>query len=185
MAHITASVEYGMHSLLWLATADGAPVSCRDLAQLQGLSSSFLAKIFAKLEKAGIVGATEGIRGGYRLARKPKDISFLDVVDAIEGAKPLFNCEEIRDRCALFEGAAPAWATDGVCSVHAVMLRAEKAMRSELARQSLAELAQAVNRKAPSDFAGEVQAWIGERIDGRIKKPDAARAVGPIEGSSP
>lgn len=172
MAHLTASVEYGMHSLLWLATADGGPVSSRDLAELQDLSPSFLAKIFAKLEKAGLVRATEGVRGGYQLARKPEDISFLDVVDAIEGEKPLFDCQEIRGRCALFVGEPPAWATNGVCSVHAVLLRAEKAMRDELASQSLASLAEAVGRKAPASFAGEVRTWIGGRMTARTQRSD-------------
>lgn len=170
MAHLTASVEYGLHSLLWLVNAQGAPLSSRDLAEFQGLSQSFLAKIFAKLEKAGILDATEGVRGGYLLARKPEDISFLEVVDAIEGEKPLFDCQNIRGRCALFSDSPPAWAMNGVCSVHAVMLRAEKAMRDELARVSLADLSRAVDRKAPPDFAGEVTAWLDHRIELRGRK---------------
>jgi len=174
MAHLTASVEYGMHSLLWLTTANGAPVSSRDLAEFQGISPSFLAKIFAKLEKAGIVDATEGVRGGYLLARKPEEISFLEIVDAIEGRKPLFDCQDIRGRCTLFGDDPPDWAMHGTCSIHAVMLRAEKAMREELARQSLAELAQAVGRKAPPSFAGKVQGWLNERISNRTQRSDAA-----------
>src|SRR6202008_2714858 len=129
----TASVEYGLHSLLWLIDAGPDPLSCRDLAEFQGLSPTFLAKIFAKLEKAGILQATEGVRGGYVLGRAPDEISFLEVVDAIEGRKPLFDCQEIRGRCVLFGEAPPGWAMRGVCSVHAVMLRAEKAMRESLA----------------------------------------------------
>src|SRR3954468_12135682 len=99
MAHLTTSVEYGIHCLLWLADSGGKPLSSRDLAELQGISPSFLAKIFPKLEKAGIVEASEGVRGGYRLARSPEKISVLQVVDAIEGEKPLFDCLEIRRRC--------------------------------------------------------------------------------------
>ena len=55
------------------------------------------------------------------------------IIDAIEGHKPLFECQEIRQRCAVFDTAAPDWATSGVCGVHQVMLKAEKAMRDELA----------------------------------------------------
>ena len=66
MAHLTVSVEYGIHCLLWLAGPDRAPVSSRDLAELQGISTSFVAKIFPKLEKAGIVRSSEG---GLRKAR--------------------------------------------------------------------------------------------------------------------
>ena len=143
MAHMTVNVEYGIHSLLWLVGSGDTPVSSRDLADLQGISHSLLAKIFPKLEKAGIVRASEGVRGGYLLARAPEKISFLDIVDAIEGRKPLFDCQNIRVRCALFSSPPPRWATNGLCSIHAMMLRAEKAMRDTLAGQTLGELASA------------------------------------------
>ena len=171
MAHLTVSVEYGVHCLLWLAGSGETPLSSRDLADLQGISHSFLAKIFPRLEKAGIVRASEGVRGGYLLARAPETISVLEIVDAIEGRKPLFDCQEIRGRCAVFGTEPPKWATGGVCSIHAVMLRAEKAMRDSLAGQSLADLTDAVGRKAPTDFSAEVETWIGDRTRSRIRRP--------------
>ncbi|MFS8113831.1 Rrf2 family transcriptional regulator [Rhizobium jaguaris] len=170
MAHVTVSVEYGLHSLLWLA-GSATPVSSRDLAEFQGISPSFVAKIFPKLEKAGIVRASEGVHGGYLLARKPGDITILDVVDAIEGEKPLFDCQEIRGRCALFGDRPPGWATAGTCAIHAVMLRAEKAMRDSLASQTLADVAGIVDRKAPADFSNDVRDWLGGRIKSRARKP--------------
>jgi Rrf2 family protein len=108
MAHLTVSVEYGIHCLLWLVTSGDVPLSSRDLAEVQGISHSLVAKIFPKLEKAGIVRASEGVRGGYVLARPAEKISFLQIVDAIEGRKPLFDCQEIRGRCAVFDNAPPA-----------------------------------------------------------------------------
>jgi len=167
MAHLTVSVEYGIHCLLWLVDAGDTPLSSRDLAELQGISPSFVAKIFPKLEKAGIVAACEGIRGGYRLACPPEEISFLHIVDAIEGAKPLFDCQEIRGRCAVFGDTAPDWATRGVCGVHEVMLKAEQAMRDELAAHTLAEVSTVFRRKAPEAFVAEVRDWTSTRADNR------------------
>lgn len=163
MAHLTSSVEYALHCLLWLVDAGERPLSSRDLADLQGLSPSFVAKILPRLEKAGLVCASDGVRGGYRLARAADAISFLDVVDAIEGDKPLFDCQEIRARCAVFGDRAPAWATRGVCGIHAVMLQAERAMRDTLAGHSLADAARGVARKAPAAFAGDVRGWLEGR----------------------
>jgi Rrf2 family protein len=171
MAHLTVSVEYGIHCLLWMVHSGDKPLSCRDLADFQGISHSFLAKIFPKLEKAGIVRASEGVRGGYVLARAPEEISFLQIVDAIEGRKPLFDCQEIRGRCAVFDNAPPAWATGGVCAVHVVMLQAEKAMRDTLARQSLGALSQALAGKTPPEFGVAVGSWLGSRIERRARKP--------------
>lgn len=170
MAHITSSVEYGIHCLLWLVDPGSGQPSSRDLAELQGISPSFVAKIFPRLEKAGIVQAAAGVRGGYRLARDPADITVLDIVDAIEGDKPLFDCQEIRDRCAVFDGNAPAWATAGVCEIHAVMLRAEQAMRESLARETLAGIAAVVERKVPKAFPIEVRGWLHERTEGRASR---------------
>src|SRR3546814_671932 len=85
MVDLCASVEYGLHCLLGLRDAVEPPRSARDLALFQGISPSFVAKIFSKLEKAGIVEAAEWVRGCYRLAREPEAISVLELVDAIEG----------------------------------------------------------------------------------------------------
>lgn len=180
MAHLGTRVEYGLHCLLWLAEPGAAAASSRDLAELQGVSPSFVAKIFPRLEKAGIVSATPGIHGGYRLARPAAQISVLAVVDAIEGRKPLFECQEIRSRCTLFKGRAPAWSTQGVCAIHAVMLRAELRMRDELAGTSLADLAGTVARKAPAGLDGEVRVWLGDRLQARLK---ARASDGPARGT--
>lgn len=169
MAHITVSVEYGIHGLLWLVD-DGRALSSREIAEIQGISPSFLAKIFPKLEKAGIVAASEGVRGGYRLARPASEISFLEIVDAIEGDKPLFDCQEVRGRCALFGGDAPEWATSGTCAIHAVMLQAEKAMREALAAQTLGEVAARFGRKAPESFFTDFREWAGDRQNSRTAR---------------
>lgn len=174
MAHLGSSVEYSLHCLLWLVDPASGQPSSRDLAELQGVSPSFLAKIFPKLEKAGIVRASEGLRGGYRLARSPESISVLDVVDAVEGDKPLFECQEVRGRCAIFGGKPPAWSLDGVCTIHAVMLRAQRSMRQELAQTSLADLAATVEKKAPAGFPEKVQRWFEGRVDARIEAKGAS-----------
>lgn len=185
MSHLGSSVEYALHCLLWLVDPASGQPSSRDLAEFQGLSPSFLAKVFPKLEKAGIVCASAGLLGGYRLGREPADISVLDVVDAVEGVKPLFECQQIRSRCAVFEDRPPKWATSGVCGIHAVMLRAEQSMRRELARTSLADLAAGVGAKMPSSFPAEVQVWFEGRVGKRIEakaastQPGLTRKTGP------
>jgi Rrf2 family protein len=172
MAHITTSVEYGLHSLFWMIGSETTPLSIRELAELQVLSPTFLAKIFPKLEKAGIVRASEGVRGGYVLARSPEEITFLEVVDAIEGEKPLFDCQNIRSQCPLYGDKPPGWVMKGVCEVHAVMLRAEKAMRDALQSQSLADALRVFERRnPPPEFTAAVQKWMGDKIAARTRKP--------------
>lgn len=165
MSHFSVGVEYGLHCLLYLA---GPPTgvdaaSVRDLAELQDLSTDYVAKLFTKLHKAGLAVATEGKKGGFRLAKPAHAISVLDVVHAIDGPKPLFDCREIRARCAVFEGYAPRWATSGVCAIHAVMQDAQARMDEVLAAQTLADLAASVGAKAPRSFAPSVVQWIEAR----------------------
>jgi Rrf2 family protein len=169
MAHLTTSVEYAIHGLMSLVDSE-RPLSARDIAELQGTSASYLAKIFPKLEKAGIVAASEGVRGGYVLARRPEDVSYLDVIDAVEGIKPLFECQDIRGRCAVFDGSPPDWAMRGTCGIHAAMLRAEKAMRDSLAQVNLAQTAQGFEKKAPASYFAQVGEWLDERHSGRTKR---------------
>lgn len=169
MAHVSVAVEYGLHCLLFLVGGpeNGGTASARDVAELQGVSPEYVAKIFTRLQKAGLVVASEGIDGGFGLARSAAEISVLDVVDAIDGRKPLFDCQNIRLQNAVFEGKPPAWAGRGVCAIHAVMLDAEKKMRDALAAQSLAAIAGRFVKVAPPEFGEAVVTWLTVRKQGR------------------
>ena len=167
MAYWGTSVEYSLHCLVWLVHEPSTPISSRELAQMQGVSVSFVAKLLPRLERAGIVHSAGGISGGYRLRRPAREITVLAVIDAVEGRKRLFDCQNIRSRCVLFAGNPPSWATDGVCRVHAVMIRAESMLRAELSRTTLADLAAGANW--PSGFAENAGRWFSERSSDREK----------------
>lgn len=165
MSHISTGVEYALHCLLFLAGRPGGAdeASVKDLADLQGLPADYMAKLFTKLSKAALVRATEGVRGGFALARAPSAISVLDVVDAIDGGKALFECREVRQRCAVFEGNEPDWSGVPPCTIHAVMLSAEQRMREELASHTLADLAHRVATVTPPAYNQSVVRWLDTR----------------------
>ena len=72
----SVGVEYALHCLVYLInTSSKESVGIKDLAEFQGLSETFLSKVFGKLSKVGIVNSVP-CKGGYRLAKSPEDISF-------------------------------------------------------------------------------------------------------------
>jgi Rrf2 family protein len=169
MAFYGAAVEYALHTLLNLAAAPaGTAPSARDLAEFQRLPLAYVRKLLTRLEKAGLVAATEGRRGGWRLARDPARITTLDVAEAAEERTALFECREIRARCALWtDSARPRAATAGVCEIHAVMLKAESSMRRELAGTSLADILRRVEAKRSAAAAAAIPAWFEGRSAAR------------------
>ena len=127
------------------------------------MSPEYVAKLFTKLQKAGLVVATEGAHGGFRLARKPEEISVLEVVRAIDGDKPLFECREIRERCVVASELPHSDVPREVCSIHAIMLEAETRMREVLASHTLGEIAATVAAKVPAAYTDAIAKWLGER----------------------
>lgn len=178
MSLYSAGVEYGIHCLIFLVDelGESREASVRDLADLQGVPQEYLAKVFTKLAKAKLVVATEGVRGGFKLARPSDEITVLDIVTAIDGHKLIFDCREVRDRCALFGSSPPAWAQKGTCSIHAVMLTAQKRMEEALAQQTILDIARRVGRKAPPDFSAQIGSWMSERRDNK----SGGCSLGPV-----
>lgn len=168
-----AGVEYALHTLVNLGSAPaGVAPSARDLAEFQKLPVPYVRKLLTQLEKAGLVVGAEGVRGGWRLSRPPAKISALDVADAVAGREPLFDCREIRARCALWDDALPPRAAvSGVCSIHAVMMAGERAMRDELAAHTLADIAQRVAAKSSAGARLRVAEWFATRYAGRRSEP--------------
>ena len=162
MSHFGVGVEYGLHILTQLARFQPLkPPSNRALAEFQGIPAAYLAKVMTSLEKAGIVEASEGKGGGYHLARAPKSITFLEVVDAIEGRKSLFECTEVRQRCVLYGGKPPPSVTANTCAIHAVMIAAERRMREKLADVTVADIAHPLSAKTSSEVKQKAVEWFG------------------------
>ncbi len=161
-----AGAEYALHSLLVLAASD-VPLSVADLAAYQHLPERFLAKVFSRLKRAGLVSGIEGIAGGFVLARPAERIRVLDVLDAVDPGRRVFACAEVRRGYAVFDGTPPEWATHGPCRIHHFMSEAEAALRTFLATKTVADLGDELADKAPASFATESEAWFGERRAGR------------------
>ena len=93
---ITAQEEYGLRCLLQLAQADPeAGMQVKEIASQEGLSPAYVEKLLRLMAKAGIIHSARGVHGGYRLNRKPGEISLREVVKAL-GSIP--TTDEICDR---------------------------------------------------------------------------------------
>lgn len=128
------ATNYALHIMVhFAASSSNQKVSVQHLAEKQGLSPSYLSKILTKLTKAGMIESSPGVNGGYKLTPNWKDISFLDVIHAIEGSASLF------DGCL---NGNPN------CHIQKVMISAEEKMEEELRQQKISDLV----KQSPSFF---------------------------------
>ncbi len=161
----SVGVEYAIHCLLYMVNLEeGESVGIRDLATFQGVSETYLSKVFAKLSKSGIIKSLPGAKGGYALAGHAEEITFWDVVEAVEGREPFFQCAEIRQNNVLLDKKnLPDTYTKCPCLIKVVMLEAENEMKNYLSKKTLAWLYDEVyNKKLPKDMEKEMIEWFGK-----------------------
>jgi len=158
---ISGGLEWAVHCCVVLSVAD-EPVPAATLAELHDVSTTYLAKQLQALSRAGIVRSTQGRSGGYLLTRAPKDITLLDVVEAVDGSRASFVCTEIRQRGPL---AAPPELCTSPCGINRAMLAADQAWRRSLRSVTIADLAVGVKRQYPTfDVMGTVSGWLSDRV---------------------
>jgi Rrf2 family iron-sulfur cluster assembly transcriptional regulator len=73
------------------------PVTLADISETQNISLSYLEQLFARLRKNGLVEGMRGPGGGYRLSRKPEEISVAMVINAIGEGIDATACEGNED----------------------------------------------------------------------------------------
>ena len=125
---LSAAAELAVRGILVLAEEHGhGPVTLDTVCARRDLPKQYLVKIFASLSKADLITPIRGKKGGYLLSRGPKDISVLDVIEAVEGPLALNLCQHELPKCDAVD-----------CRIRPVWARLQTVVRTELGSLSLA-----------------------------------------------
>ena len=132
---ISAHEEYGLRCLVQLARAelDGESLTLAQLAELEGLSVANAGKLMWILNKAGLVTAQRGTKGGYSLARPAGDIRLSEVIRVLD--------EDTVDHfCKTHAGVLDVCIHTSDCGIRPVIVGLHEIVQNALAEITLAQL---------------------------------------------
>ena len=127
--------EYALRALLVLGLNYEQPVvRIQAISEQQNIPKRFLEQILSDLKSAGVVQSRRGVAGGYRLARRPDQITLAEVVRHIEGALAPVSCvsERFYEKCSCPDEAR--------CAIRSVMKEIREAIVKVAERVTIAEL---------------------------------------------
>jgi len=128
---ITRQADYAMRAVLYLSKlGPERRAATSQIAEEQHIPPSFLAKIVSQLSVAGLLQTSRGARGGVSLARSPEEISFLEVVEAIDGPILLNECVADGGSCVFGE----------TCSLRPVFCEAQSELVTRLENTTFASV---------------------------------------------
>ncbi len=97
---ITRREEYGLKGLLFLAQQPPENVYLlSEISRVQRIPEKFLAKIFQRLSKAGLLRSIRGSKGGFSLRKPAREITMLEVIEALEGPVAINRCLLRKGEC--------------------------------------------------------------------------------------
>ena len=86
MISVSTKSPYAVLALAELGQRVGPePVPIGELARRRDVPVQFLEQLFATLRRAGIISSQRGVKGGYRFARDPSQVTVLEVVELLDG----------------------------------------------------------------------------------------------------
>lgn len=90
---LSKASDYAILTVGYLSSLEqGKVISKAEIANALLLPLEFLSKILQTLVKAGIISSVKGVRGGYRLEKNPQMLSFLEVIEAVDGKFIMVDC---------------------------------------------------------------------------------------------
>jgi len=90
---LSASATHALRAVAFIAAHDGGDaILGRDLARKIAVPAHYLSKVLATLARGGVLTASRGVKGGYRLARPASRIKLVDVVQPFEGKRARPGC---------------------------------------------------------------------------------------------
>ena len=117
---ISTKGRYGLRILIDLATHDSTkPRLVRDIAESQQISEKYISRLIIDLRRARLVRSVRGMKGGFFLARSPKEITLLDILETMEGTISIVDCVMAPEKCSYNKG----------CTARGIWLRLNDGIR--------------------------------------------------------
>ena len=134
---MTRSGGYGLRGVLFLAKQPSERlVLVSEISRDQKSPETFLAKIFQRLSKAGLLRSVRGVKGGFSLGKPAKEISMRDVIEALDGPIALNRCLKRRGECE----------DERVCPLHQALEKAQRRLLEVLDGTTMEDLAKQMTR---------------------------------------
>jgi len=92
MIRFSTKSQYGLRAMTYLAKNPRRILSLKEISKKEGISFDYLEKILSKLEKAKLIRAKKGARGGYFLVKSASKIKTGDIIRTLEGRTILVKC---------------------------------------------------------------------------------------------
>jgi Rrf2 family protein len=129
----TKSTRYAIYAAVAMAVSDG-PVSVADVAARYRIPEGALARVLQMLVRVGIARGQRGVGGGYHLAKKPSEISVLDVIS-------VFDPPRSEGHCLLTEGPSTVCRDSPDCRIRRLFDEVDELARCTFASVTLETLA--------------------------------------------
>jgi Rrf2 family transcriptional regulator, iron-sulfur cluster assembly transcription factor len=129
--------EYALQAVSYLAlNPNGGLISAKELTRRLKIPYHFLGKILQNLVKKGILISQKGNNGGFALAISPEKISFLDIIEIIDGT-------QFTHQCAM--GFA-ACSSDSPCAIHDQWENSRNELYQLFAGKNVIQMAKAMKK---------------------------------------
>ena len=160
MIRLSKLTDYGLVLMAHMApNQDRVLHTARDLSVESRLPLPTVSKLLKELVQARLLVSQRGIRGGYSLARKPREISVAQVIAVFEGPIALTECStDISGLCDL-EPCCPIKDNQRIIS---------QAVRGALEKVMLSDLSEPLRRTAIRIARGNLVPTIGF-VSGRMQ----------------
>lgn len=99
---ISAKARYGLRILMDIAlhADEDHPRLMKEICETEDLSEKFTSRLVIPLREAGMITSTRGKAGGFRLARRPHEITLLEIIETLQGPVALIDCLAENPVCA-------------------------------------------------------------------------------------
>jgi Rrf2 family protein len=142
MLKLTKKADYALMALQYMASIQYAEVNefepvrvvnTKEIAEEHHIPLELLAKVLQTLAKHNMIESQNGPKGGYVLAREPREISIAQVLEAIEGPLGIADCYHDKDDPTPCEQMKH-------CNIRTPLLKVQESINQLLSNMSIEDM---------------------------------------------